>query len=390
MIHVRSWLFLLTLVVPSLAAAEPRVFIAAAVDGKDPAPGPILARAGQTVSLYAVVVEGKGTRSRFVTDAPALTVGKRRVSGARISRPDPAWTFAWSQVEPHPHHVALPPPNPGNPAYSNAILFGPQHGRWLGYDTIEYHETVVPNATASRLEVTRATPTNPNVNVHDGLGTMRFKVTVKGPGFTASSPGADDREGHGISRQVMRIGFRQGDDLPGWLTTFFNVPNVFGSGGSHVQHQTDLFQGADCADVIVGALRVAGVPLPYSSVTGLLSHARPVTPRLFMNAGGVFAYADGHPGDPVRLAFGIDVRPGDLMLIDYVGPAASPRTWDHVAVVATDAGKAGEFDPEDRVMHMGYLYGLADEPAKSQAPAIVQFLRWNPGIQAKLAPGTKR
>ena len=329
-------------------------------------------------------------RSRFITDAPTLTVGGRKVSAARISRPDPAWTFGWSQVEPHPHHVAVPPPNPGNPAYSNAILFGPQHGRWLGYDTIEYHETVVPNATTSRLVVTRATPTHPNVNIHDGLGTMRYKVTVKGPGFTASSPGEDDLEGHGISRRVMRIGFRHGDDLPGWMTTFFNVPNVFGSGGSHTQHQTDLFQGADCADVIVGALRVAGVTLPYSSVKGLSSHARPVTPRLFMNAGGVFVFVDGHPGDPVRLAFGTNVRSGDLMLIDYVGPAASPRTWDHVAVVAADVGKAGEFDPEDRVMHMGYLYGLADEPAKSQAPAIVQFLRFKPEIQARLAPRPKR
>jgi len=390
MILVRSWLFLLALVVPPLAAAEPRAFIVASVDGSDPVPGPILARAGQTVSLYAVVEEGKGARSRFLTDAPTLTVGKRKVSAARMGRPDPTWTFAWFQVEPYPHHVALPPPNQGNPAYSNAILFGPQHGRWLGYDTIEYHETVVPKATASRLDITRATPTHPNVNIHDGLGTMRFKVTVTGPGFTASSPGEDAKEGHGISRQVLRVGFRQGDDLPGWLTTFFNVPNVFGSGGSQAQHQTDLFQGADCADVIVGALRTAGVALPYTSVKGLLSHARPVTPRLFMNAGGVFTYVDGHPGDPVRLAFGSDVRPGDLVLIDYVGPAASPRTWDHVAVVATDAGKLGEFDPEDQVMHMGYLYGLADEPAKSQAPAIVQFLRWNPSIRAKFEARPKR
>jgi hypothetical protein len=77
----------------------------------------------------------------------------------------------------------------------------------------------------------------------------------------------------------------------------------------------------------------------------------------------------------VRLRFGAEVRRGDIMLIDYVGFTDSPRSWDHVAVVARDAGKAGEFDPDDRILHMGYLYGLTEAAAKSEGPAVVQFLR---------------
>jgi hypothetical protein len=88
-------------------------------------------------------------------------------------------TFAWSLVEPHPHHVKLKPANEGNSAYSNAVLFGPRHGTWIGYDRIEYYESALPAERSPTLTVRRATPTNPKVNVHGGLGTMRFKVTVR-------------------------------------------------------------------------------------------------------------------------------------------------------------------------------------------------------------------
>jgi hypothetical protein len=64
------------------------------------------------------------------------------------------------------------------------------------------------------------------------------------------------------------------------------------------------------------------------------------------------------------------------MLINYVGFAGTPRSWDHVAVIDRDTGKAkGELDPRDPVLHMGYLYGLTEEAAASQAPAVIQLLR---------------
>jgi hypothetical protein len=173
------------------------------------------------------------------------------------------------------------------------------------------------------------------------------------------------------------------------MSAFFNVPNVFGSGGNGDSHQTDLFQGADCADVIIGALRAAGVKLAYTSVKGLFAYARPVTGKLMLDATGLRALVDGHPGDAVRLRFGDDVRVGDIMLIDYVNAQDLPRTWDHVAVVSADAGTRGEFDPEDRVMHMGYLYGLTDAPAGSEGPAVVQFLRWKPSVTAALARASR-
>jgi hypothetical protein len=361
-------------------------FIAASVDGRPAAPGAVMAKVGQTVTLYAVLSVGQGKSQRFLTAAPALSLHGRAVSAARLQPPPADLHFAWSLVEPYPHHVALPPPNPGNPAYSNALLFGPHHGRWLGYDTIEYHETPLPDEIGPRMTVTRVMPSDAHVNVHDGLGTMRYEVAITGTlaaaggAFSAASPGAESREAHGISPRVMRVSVRRGDDLPGLMSAFYNVPNVFGSGGTGDHHQTDLFQGADCADVIIGALRAVGVKLPYASVKGLFAYARPVTGKLLLDEAGLRAWTDGKPGVAVHLRFASDVRPGDIMLIDYVNAADLPRTWDHVAIVARDAGARGEFDGKTPVMHMGYLYGLTEASAASEGPAVVQFLRWKPSV----------
>jgi hypothetical protein len=381
--------------VPLAAVAADVAFVAAARAGETPADRAVEARLGEPVSLYAVVVAGSGRQARYYTAASSLRVAGRLVP-ARQLRP---WTalgaeLTWALVEPYPHHVARTPPNEGNPAYANSVLFGPRHGTWLGFDTLEYHETAIEGGTGPVLVVSRATPTHPQVDVHGGLGTMRYRFSAHVPpavgafpaGATLAAPGAEAVGPRGILPAVMRVSFRatDGDDLVAYLTSFFNVPNLFGSAGVGGGHQTDLHQGADCADVIVGAARKMGVALAYTSVTGLFHEADAVTPPLYLTADGLFSAAPEAGGQPVRLGFGTDVRRGDLMLIDYRGVEASPRAWDHVAVVAADAGEAGAFDPHDLVQHMGYLYGLAQEPAASQAPAIIQFLRWKPRVARAL------
>jgi hypothetical protein len=346
--------------------------------------GAVHARLGQRVSLHLAVRVGR----RWYTDARALQIGSRRIRPPLLQPLATLKTksIAWSAVEPHPHHVKLPPPNPDNPAYSNAVLFGPNHGRWRGYDRIEYHETPLLKEVSGSLTLDRVAPSHPKVNVHGGLGTMRFKVSIVLDGRTLSTPGAEATGPRGLSPAVAQVSFREADDLVGWLTAYFNVPNVFGSGGDGATHQTELFQGADCADVIIGALRLAGARVAYTSVLGLRAYTRPVTSRLLLDETGIHEVASGGGrGQRVRLRFGDEVRRGDIMLIDYVGFTDSPRGWDHVAVVGRDLGKTGELDPEDVVLHMGYLYGLTAVPARSEGPALVQFLRLRPPLERRIA-----
>ncbi|MFH2007908.1 MAG: hypothetical protein ABI333_15105 [bacterium] len=385
----------LILVTVQSQATPPAAFVVAATAGRQPGDAPVEARLGQRVTLYAVVRVGRGWRARYYTDAPALTLRGRRIRRrqvlplARLGRV----RVQWYLVEPFQHHKTLKPPNKGNPAYSNSVLFGRRHGRWLGFDTLEYHEALIPGQggsgqggsgqggsgqRGSKLEVRKATPTHPKVNVHGGLGTMRYKAVVQWPGGAAASPGASDNRRGGISERVLRVSWREADDFVGYLTSYFNVPNVFGSAGPGRAHQTELFQGADCADVIIGGARRAGAKLAYTHAAGLLKYARRVTRKLLLTRQGL-AYADGpRQGQPVRLRFGRDVRRGDIMLIDYVGWQGSPRSWDHVAVVARDQGRRGWFDPQDPVIHMGYLWGLTETAAQNEGPAIVQFLRFHP------------
>jgi hypothetical protein len=323
-------------------------------------------RVGDAVTLYAAVRAG----GLWYTDAPRVRGVSRRKVRPLSALADGVET-TWSLVEPQMFHVTTAPPNVGNPAYSNSVLFGPGHGRWLGYDTLEYTERPLSHSGAA-LRITKATPTDPHLARNAGLGTMRYRISVVAPdGRSWQSPGADATSRTGIKNSVRRVSFRGGDDLVGWLESYFNVPNVFGSAGVGRRHQTDRHQGADCADVIVGAARKAGARLPYTSVAGLHRHTRSVSDVLRITDGRLFDADEAE----VELRWGKDLRKGDLVLIKY-GVDFTGRAWDHIAVLVSDRGLPGVLDPEDEVLHMGYLYGLVREPLGAQRPAIIKLSRF--------------
>ncbi len=387
-------LYALTLILTSAAPAAPapKAYVVAAAPGRAPSDGPLQVLQKTRVTLYAVVQLGRGWRARYYTDAPSLRLRGRRISSKRIR---PLQRLArvrlrWSLVEPYQHHQHKPYPNKGNPAYSNSVLFGKRHGRWLGFDKLEYHETAIFGAGASKLVVKRATPTHKKVNVHGGLGTMRYRVQVTWKKGRASSPGATSTERGGISPRVLRVSWRAADDLVGWLTSYYNVPNVFGSAGAGGRHQTERYQGADCADIITGAARRAGAKLPYTHAAGLLRYARKVTPKLLLTKSGL-VYAEGRrKGQRAHLRFGKQLRRGDLMLIDYVGWNGTGRGWDHVGVLSADRGKKGWLDPADRHIHMGYKWGLVSEPLSSEGKAVVLFLRLRKRYRRAMTNQAKR
>ncbi len=323
------------------------------------------ARRGDPVTLHAAVRH----RGHWYTDAPRVRGVSRRKVRPLAALGDVE--VRWSQIEPHLQHVEVPPPNAGNPAYSNNVLFGRGHGKWLGYDTLEYTERPLRHRGAT-LDLTRVSPSDPRLRAHRGLGTMRYRVEVRaGDGRVWSSPGAEATSRGGIKSKVRRVSFRDHDDLVGYLSSYFNVPNVFGSAGVGHRHQTELHQGADCADVIVGAARKTGAKVPYTSVSGLGRHTRALTEVLRVDEGALRDADDGE----VVLRWGEQVQRGDLVLIKY-GVDYTGRTWDHIAVLAADAGKPGVFDPGDEVLHMGYLTGLVREPLGAQMPGQVRFVRF--------------
>lgn len=302
------------------------------------------ARRGQAIDVF-VVAEGTrdGRRVRFSDD------------GARGHVP---WAgcgaeVEWRRVEPRMQHVATPAPNASVPVYANAVVLGPEHGKWIGYDRIEYFESALDGG-GTRRTVRDAAPSAgpPRGEAWLGLGVMRLAATVRLGATAATTPGADDTVDGMIAPRVFRYSVRAGDDFLGWLTSYFNVPYLFGSAGKGARNQAERYLGADCADILVAALRRTGSRLEYTSVADLV--------------------------DDLPRASG-PVRPGDLYALDYVDFADLPRSWDHIVALVEDRGPDGRPDgkpgPEDLVADSGNADGLKIAPLAEQGEVRIAVLR---------------
>lgn len=323
---------------------------------------PIYARAGHVVELTVVVRDG---RSR--------------------SEPLPAGaSVRWLRIVPRMQHTETPPPNEGIAQFSNSVLFGPSHGRWIGLDTLEYEEK--PLVPSRRVAIDGARVRVSGVPERaDGAGSLWIAAEVTLPdGRVARTRGARDVDRLGLSPEVTRIGFRTSDDFLGWLATYFGVPNVFGSTAT----QADRFVGADCADVLVGAMRASGRRhLEYTSVTGIDRWADAVTPVLRLDRDGRLT---DERGAPVELRWGEHVHPGDLVAIDYGAfESELPRAWDHIGALVGDGSREraadGVLDATDAIRHMAPA-GLVDSSLASQGPIRMRVWRWSERARASGGP----
>jgi hypothetical protein len=341
------------------------------------------ARAGETIDVF-LASPGR-LNGRAVVFGESGAAG--RVSWAQAGCGPSVVT--WRRVEPRMKHQETPSPNKDMALYANAVIFGPRHGTWIGFDHLEYFETPLNGASGWSLAVADATPTDPIARRRPPpllpLGTMRLAAEISAGGRTVHTPAADAAPGGQVADSVFRYSFRRGDDFVGWLTSYFNVPYVFGSAGKGARSQAERRVGADCADVLVAALRRAGASrLEYSSVMDLVSRlphgSSPVR---------ITPCAPGRACPPTApaLRFGTDVRPGDFLALDYIDASELPRPWDHIVAVVEDRGPGGKPDgvlgPEDLVADSGDEEGLKFAPLAEQGPVRVMVLRPSPPVAAR-------
>lgn len=333
------------------------------------------ARRGETLDVF-VAVPGK-------LDGRAVVFGESGAPG-RVSWPGagcPDAAVSWRRIEPRMQHETTPAPNANVTLYANAVVFGPKHGTWIGFDRIEYFDSPIDGAGGWTLHVADAAPTEPTARKREPallpFGTMRLAAAVALGAQTAATPGAGDAPGGAIADAVFRYSFRRDDGFVGWLTSFFNVPYVFGSAGKGAKSQAERRVGADCADVLVAALRSTGAhSFDYSSVMYLIDHLPHVSaPAEIAACAGAGPCAAATP--PLR--FGHDVRPGDFLALDYVGATELPRPWDHIVAVVEDRGPGGVPDgvlgPDDLVADSGDAAGLKFAPLREQGAVRVVVLR---------------
>jgi hypothetical protein len=333
------------------------------------------ARRGETLDVFVAVPGKLDGRAVVFGDSGA----RGRVSWTGAGCPDAA--VSWRRVEPRMQHQATPAPNANVALYANAVIFGPKHGTWIGFDHIEYFDSPIAGAGGWTLHVADAAPTETTARKRDAVllpfGTMRLAAAVAAGSQAAATPGAGDAPGGAIADSVFRYSFRRDDGFVGWLTSFFNVPYVFGSAGKGAKSQAERRVGADCADVLVAALRRTGVRnFEYSSVMYLIDHLPHASaPAEIAACPATGACAAATP----PLHFGRDVRPGDFLALDYVGVSELPRPWDHIVAVVEDRGPNGAADgvlgPDDLVADSGDAAGLKFAPLREQGAVRVMVLR---------------
>ncbi|HEY5945551.1 MAG TPA: hypothetical protein VIV40_08665, partial [Kofleriaceae bacterium] len=336
---------------------------------------PTEARSDQAAQLAAIVIAHRG-KQRVVlvpTGVESLKLGGRKVAAKELAPLD-ATSIQWSTVEPHGFRDRTAANGATSEFYSNVSTEAKTFGRWLGYDHIDYFEhTFAEHGDA--IIPAEIKPSEPGAVQVPGLGTLRFKAAVELAGGTrVVSPGAEATDTFGILPSVHRVSIRASDDFLGWLGAYLLVPEVFGSAGPGTNHQTERFVGADCADVMVGAMRRAGHKLAYTNVAGLPTYSTTIAAATELDDRGM-------PSTAIT-----GVKPGDLIRIDYAGVLRhhTPRDWDHVAALWQDRsdpkgplkGTAdGKLDGFDLVIHVGHPR-LKIEPLSEQAPATIDVLRW--------------
>ncbi len=346
--------------------------------------GPTQARLDAKPQLAVIGVLKKGRRTLIYADPQVKPLRFRgRLISASQRLPWPEQTSArWSLVEPH----AWREPNKRAPNgvttrfHSNVSMEPATFGKWLGYDEVSYFETplgVFQKGKGSRTRAATAKPSRKEDDLFGGLGTVRYRVEVSVDGKMLATPGASARDQYGILPSVHRVSIRMNDSFLGHLSAYFLVPEIFGSAGRGKNNQTERFIGADCADVLTGAIRRAGyTKVWHSSVANLPKYTKPVIAPVVFNA-------EGMPAAQIK-----GVKLGDLLRINYGGAlqGSTPRRWDHVAALYEDRsdpngphqGAAdGLLDGFDVVVHMGHPR-LVVEPLKAQLPATIDVVRWDP------------
>lgn len=171
---------------------------------------------------------------------------------------------------------------------------------------------------------------------HEDVGSFWFQAEVAKDGKIYRSPGIEDSDEKGLSPQVFRVSIRDGEGYLGYLTSFFNVPGLFGS----VTYQSENYIGVDCADVLVAAwAKWKNRPLKKNYNVAMVVSEWPRVKEFDLREGAT----------DEQISWGADVRPGDFIAVRYPGG----RQYQHIGALYSDANANGILDGGDLVIHAG-------------------------------------
>jgi hypothetical protein len=170
----------------------------------------------------------------------------------------------------------------------------------------------------------------------EDIGSFWFQVEIEKLGKIRKSVGIEQSNNQGLSKKVFRVSIRDGKGYLGYITSFFNVPAIFGS----TTYQSNNYIGVDCADVMVAA---------YSKLKGRRMKKNYNVAMLVnkLKKRTQFDLVNGTPNK--NLKWRKDIYAGDLIAVKYQGA----RQYQHIGALYKDANNNGFLDKNDLVIHAG-------------------------------------
>lgn len=287
-------------------AAPPTLAIEARVAGGPWTSGPVSAGSGQPVEVRLVGLPSYAGEARWFQVFPNLDQGYQNAN---------------QPYERHPY-------------------------QWSGWGAIEYQRVELAHLrgaeTGDLFDADGRSRLLPDPNDspwhHVDMGSFWLEAEVEAGEDVLRTAGIEDTNQRGLSARVFRLSVGEGDGYLGALTTFYNVPGIFGS----VVYQSANYIGVDCADVLVAAwYRFRGLRLGRNYNVAMLVNEWPRVARMVVTGG-----VPDH-----EVAWGARVRPGDLVAVRPPGG----RQYQHIGALYQDVDQDGLLGPTDLVLHAGPL-----------------------------------
>lgn len=241
-----------------------------------------------------------------------------------------------------------------NGQFTNVVSNGPDEGKWIGRDTLEYDHVDRPAGPSLEHQ---ATPGTLRYRFDADLADPALALGERAPG----TPGrADPRQttatearsglldgfspdlgGAGLT--IHRISRRGASAHPllSHLEAYRGVPWLYGSLGQQVQE----FVGYDCADLVFAAARRAGLTTRNQFTNADImckTYTKPVVATVRFEDGQAFDLKTGSRADLSA------ARPGDVVFFDWDGDGK----WDHTTVLWDLP--SGEVDMTARLVWAGH------------------------------------
>jgi hypothetical protein len=216
----------------------------------------------------------------------------------------------------------------------------PNPYKWAGFGKIEYRKVELKQfQNHPQIEITAALLKEGNLwqspyyEAH--LGSFWFQVEViDTEGNKVSSPGLESANDRGLSPKTFRLSFMKDTSYLGYLTSFFNVPGVFGS----IPYQSQNYIGVDCADVLMAANAIKSkTQVKDLNVAWLVTNLKHVAKK------------QNFIGSKTKFKWGKDIFPGDFIAVRYL----KNRQYAHIGALYEDKNNDGYLDGNDLVIHAG-------------------------------------